>query len=66
MRWQWCWKWWWRWLLLILPLPPSSLPVIEAVKVVIDVFVLLLAIVADFYYPGLDAGMNRVEFEIEV
>ena len=47
-------------------LPPSPLLVIEAAGVVIAVFVLLSAIVANFYDTGLNAGMNWVEFEIVV
>ena len=53
-------------LVVLLLLPPSPLPAIEAVEVVITVFVLLSAIVASFYYTGLNAGMNCVEFEIVV
>ena len=51
-------------LAVLLLLPPSPLLVIEAVKVAIAVFVLLSAIVANFHDTGLNAGMNRVEFEI--
>ena len=51
-------------LVVLLLLPPSPLPVIEAVEVVITVFVLLSAIVANFHDTGLNAGMNWVEFEI--
>ena len=53
-------------LVVLLFLPPSPLPAIEAVEVVITVFVLLSAIVANFHYTGLNAGMNCVEFEILV
>ena len=53
-------------LVVLLLLPPSPLPVIEAVEVVIAVFVLLSAIVANFHDTGLNAGMNWVEFEIVV
>ena len=53
-------------LAVLLLLPPSPLPVIEAVEVVITVFVLLSAIVTNFHYTGLNAGMNCVEFEIVV
>ena len=51
-------------LAVLLLLPPSPLPVIEEVEVVITVFVLLSAIVANFHDTGLNAGMNWVEFEI--
>ena len=53
-------------LVVLLLLPPSPLPVIEAVEVVIAVFVLLSAIVAKFHDTRLNAGMNWVEFEIVV
>ena len=53
-------------LAVLLLLPPSPLLVIEAVEVVIAVFVLLSAIVANFHDTGLNAGMNWVEFEIVV
>ena len=53
-------------LVVLLLLPPSPLPVIEAVEVVITVFVLLSDIVTNFHYTGLNAGMNCVEFEIVV
>ena len=52
-------------LAVLLLLPPSPLLVIEAVGVVIAVFVLLSAIVANFHDTGLN-GMNWVEFEIVV
>ena len=53
-------------LLQLLLLPPSPLLVIEAVEVVIAVFVLFLAPVASFHYTGLNADMDRFEFEIVV
>ena len=53
-------------LVVLLLLPPSPLPVIEAVEVVIAVFLLLSAIVANFHDTGLNAGMNWDEFEIVV
>ena len=53
-------------LVVLLLLPPSLLLVIEAVEVVIAVFVSLPAFVANFHYTGLNAGMNCVEFKIVV
>ena len=47
-------------LLLFLLLSSSPLLITEAVEVVIDVFVLLLALVANFHRTGLNAGVDRV------
>ena len=47
-------------LLLFLLLSSSPLLITEAVEVVIDIFVLLLALVANFHRTGLNAGVDRV------